>query len=60
MFWVPWRWARRATLLPVSVSMYSDLGGRVLELVVEGRWGRTVDEEEVVEGDGWVIFVNWF
>lgn len=40
--------------------MYSDLGGRVLELVVEGRWGRTVDEEEVVEGGGWVIFVNWF
>lgn len=31
--------------------MYSDLGGRVLDVVVEwGGGGRTMDEEEVVEG----------
>lgn len=28
MFWVPTKVALRATLLPVSVSMYSPLGGR--------------------------------
>ncbi len=28
MFWVPTSVALRATLLPVSVSMYSPLGGR--------------------------------
>lgn len=35
MFWVPTRVAFRATLLPVSVSMYSPLGAR-LDMV--GRW----------------------
>lgn len=29
MFWVPTRVAFRATLLPVSVSMYSPLGARL-------------------------------
>lgn len=37
--------------------MYSDLGGRVLDVVV-GGWGRTVDEEEVVEGGRGGIFVR--
>ena len=44
----------------MSVSMYSDLGGRVLDVVVEGGGGRTVDEEEVVGGGGGGIFVRWF
>lgn len=38
--------------------MYSDLGGRVLDVVVDGSGGRTVDEEEFVEGAGGGIFVR--
>lgn len=33
MCWVPCSWERRATLLPVSVSMYSPFGG--LDVLVE-------------------------
>lgn len=40
--------------------MYSDLGGRVLDVVVEGGGGRTVDEEEAVWGGRGGIFVRWF
>lgn len=44
----------------MSVSMYSDLVGRVLDVVVEGGGGRTVGEEEFVEGGGEGIVVRWF
>ena len=44
MFWVPWIWERREILLPVSVEMYSLLGGRG----GAGAWG--VDVVVVVGG----------